>query len=140
MRIKNILLGLICASALVATASAADETIAPKPPSPPEGWTDGYVLANGIRIHYWRTGGDKPTMIMAHGSSDNGMCWTNLAKELVDDYDIILPDARGHGLSDPNSADDPPDLVVRFADRFKRFCKAFCPAKGYERIVVSHPY
>lgn len=79
------------------------------PPAAPDGWTDGYVLANGIRIHYWRTGGDKPPMIMAHGSSDNGMCWTNLALELVDDYDIILPDARGHGLSDPNSADDPAD-------------------------------
>ena len=26
-------------------------------PQPPAGWTDGYVMANGIRIHYWRTGG-----------------------------------------------------------------------------------
>jgi pimeloyl-ACP methyl ester carboxylesterase len=80
-----------------------------KPPSPPAGWTDGYVIANGIRIHYWRTGGDKPVLIMAHGSSDNGLCWTNLAKELTDDYDIILPDARGHGLSDPPSRSDPAD-------------------------------
>jgi len=23
-----------------------------QPPSPPAGWTDGYVMANGIRIHY----------------------------------------------------------------------------------------
>lgn len=80
-----------------------------KPPSPPAGWTHGYVIANGIRIHYWRTGGDKPVLIMAHGSSDNGLCWTNLAKELTDDYDIILPDARGHGLSDPPSRSDPAD-------------------------------
>ena len=34
---------------------------------PPEGWADAYVLANGIRIHYWRTGGDKQVMVMAHG-------------------------------------------------------------------------
>ena len=81
-----------------------------RPPSPPAGWTDGYVLANGIRIHYWRTGGDKPVMLMAHGSSDNGLCWTALAKELEDDYDIILPDARGHGLSDPPSKTDPADV------------------------------
>lgn len=77
--------------------------------SPPDDWTDGFVIANGIRIHYWRTGGDKPVLIMAHGSSDNGLCWTNLAKELVDDFDIILPDARGHGLSDPPSKLDSAD-------------------------------
>ena len=80
-----------------------------QPPSPPPGWTDGYVLANGIRIHYWRTGGNKPVLLMAHGSSDNGLCWTALAKELEDDYDIILPDARGHGLSDPPSKTDHAD-------------------------------
>jgi pimeloyl-ACP methyl ester carboxylesterase len=76
---------------------------------PPEGWANAYVLANGIRIHYWRTGGDKQVMVMAHGSSDNGLCWTNLARELVADYDIILFDARGHGLSDPPSKSDGPD-------------------------------
>lgn len=79
------------------------------PPAPPPGWTDGYVLANGIRIHYWRTGGNKPVMVMAHGSSDDGMCWTNLAKEFTSEFDIIMFDARGHGLSDPPSAGDPPD-------------------------------
>ena len=46
---------------------------------------DGYVMANEIRIHYWRTGGDRPVLLMADGSSDDGLCWTNLAKELVQD-------------------------------------------------------
>lgn len=78
----------------------------------PDGWTDGYVIANGIRIHYWRTGGDKPPLLMAHGSSDDGLCWTNLAKELEQDYDIIMADARGHGLSDPPSVSDPSDAQV----------------------------
>jgi pimeloyl-ACP methyl ester carboxylesterase len=97
-----ILAGLI---ALLATAAFAGQ-----PPSPPAGWTDGFVLANGIRIHYWRTGGDnKPVLLMAHGYSDNGLCWTNLAKELEEDYDIIMADARGHGLSDPPSKSDPAD-------------------------------
>ncbi|MBE0658107.1 MAG: alpha/beta hydrolase, partial [Bryobacteraceae bacterium] len=65
--------------------------------------------ANGIRIHYWRTGGDKPVLIMAHGSSDDGLCWTNLAAEFTANYDIIMYDARGHGLSDPPKAGDPAD-------------------------------
>lgn len=81
-------------------------------PNVPEGWTDGYVMANGIRIHYWRTGGAKPPLLMAHGSSDDGLCWTNLARELVNDFDVILWDARGHGLSDPPRAGDAPDAMV----------------------------
>ncbi|MHC4120609.1 MAG: alpha/beta fold hydrolase [Planctomycetota bacterium] len=94
---------------LTAASAEDDSSRANEPPAPPAGWTDGYVMANGIRIHYWRTGGDKPALLMAHGSSDNGLCWTNLAKELVDNYDIILPDARGHGLSDPPGRSDSAD-------------------------------
>ena len=81
-------------------------------PQPPAGWTDGYVVANGIRIHYWRTGGTKPALVMAHGSSDDALCWTNLAREFQDQYDIIMFDARGHGLSDPPTPSDPPDVQV----------------------------
>jgi pimeloyl-ACP methyl ester carboxylesterase len=81
-------------------------------PQPPAGWTDGYVMANGIRLHYWRTGGAKPVMVMAHGSSDDGLCWTNLATVFQDRYDIVMFDARGHGLSDPPTDADPPDVQV----------------------------
>ncbi len=108
---KNILKAMMVVAVLagvgLTTASAEDDsTLTGQPPSPPAGWTDGYVMANEIRIHYWRTGGNKPVLLMAHGSSDDGLCWTNLGKELTDDYDIILPDARGHGLSDPPRKSD----------------------------------
>lgn len=86
-------------------------TLAPAP-QPPAGWTDGYVVANGIRIHYWRTGGTKPPLVLAHGSSDDALCWTNMAKEFDDDYDVIMFDARGHGLSDPPTPSDAPDVQV----------------------------
>jgi pimeloyl-ACP methyl ester carboxylesterase len=93
-------LPLLLATALMWTAMPASAG-----PQPPAGWTDGYVLANGIRIHYWRTGGTgKPALVLAHGSSDDGLCWTNLAIEFQDRYDIVMFDARGHGLSDPPSA------------------------------------
>jgi pimeloyl-ACP methyl ester carboxylesterase len=49
---------------------------------------------------------------MAHGSSDDGLCWTSLAWELTDRYDVIMFDARGHGLSDPPTAADPVDVQV----------------------------
>ena len=62
-------------------------------------WTDGYVDVNGIKIHYYRTGGDKPKVIFNHGAGDDGTCWTHVAKELENDYDVIMVDARGHGKS-----------------------------------------
>ncbi|MGC9348215.1 MAG: alpha/beta fold hydrolase [Anaerolineae bacterium] len=64
-------------------------------------WPDAYVEANGIQIHYWRTGdGSKPPLVLCHGRTDNGLCWTPVARRLESDYDIIMYDARGHGLSD----------------------------------------
>jgi pimeloyl-ACP methyl ester carboxylesterase len=49
---------------------------------------------------------------MAHGSSDDGLCWTNLAKEIENRYDVIMFDARGHGLSDPPTPTDASDVQV----------------------------
>ena len=63
-------------------------------------WEAGYVTANGIRLHYTRTGGSKPPLILAHGVTDSGLCWSALAETLAADYDVIMVDARGHGLSD----------------------------------------
>src|SRR5512147_134633 len=63
-------------------------------------WTDGTISANGAQFHYTRTGdGTKPALVLAHGFSDNGMCWLPVARDLEADYDVILPDARGHGKS-----------------------------------------
>lgn len=63
-------------------------------------WSSGDVIANGIRNYYYRTGGDKPPLGLVHGFQDNGLCWTRLARVLQRDYDVIMPDARGHGLSE----------------------------------------
>jgi pimeloyl-ACP methyl ester carboxylesterase len=70
-------------------------------PVPYANWESNSVKSNGIRIHYWRTGGeDKPVMIMAHGITDYGLSWASLASKFEDDYDIIMYDARGHGFSE----------------------------------------
>lgn len=62
-------------------------------------WQSGDVEANGIRLHYYRTGGAKPSVVLAHGFSDNALCWTPVAEALESEYDVILIDARGHGES-----------------------------------------
>jgi N-formylmaleamate deformylase len=54
----------------------------------------------GINIHYYHTGGNEPMIIMLHGATDNGLCWTPVAENLTPDYGVVMPDAQGHGLSD----------------------------------------
>lgn len=63
-------------------------------------WLSADVVVNGVRLHYYRTGGGKAPLVLAHGSTDSGLCWSRVARELEADYDVIMPDARGHGLSD----------------------------------------
>ena len=73
-----------------------------------EYWHSGYVAVDGLRLHYTRTGagalGAKPAVVLAHGFSDDGLCWTPLAKVLEREYDIVMIDARGHGRSDATEA------------------------------------
>jgi len=79
----------------------------------PEGWTEDTVEANGVRLHYTRTGGDGPVLVVAHGVFDDGPCRTPLVREFADEYDVIAYDARGHGLSDaPESGYGPDDRAA----------------------------
>jgi N-formylmaleamate deformylase len=62
-------------------------------------WSTAICETNGINIHYSRTGGSKPPLILLHGLTANGACWTALAHAIEGEYDVIMPDARGHGQS-----------------------------------------
>lgn len=68
----------------------------------PAQWSEGDIIANGIRQHYYRTGigGEKSPLLLLHGFNENGLTWLRVAKELEEDYDILMLDARGHGRSD----------------------------------------
>ena len=93
-------------------------------------WIEGDALAHGVRLHYYRTGGDraptpnhpasapqgeaervkpvegsawepdKPSVVLLHGMTDNALCWRRVAQRLEPDYDVLMLDARGHGQSD----------------------------------------
>ena len=45
-------------------------------------WMIGVCEANGINIHYLRTGGYKPPLVLLHGLTGSGACWTPLARAL----------------------------------------------------------
>jgi N-formylmaleamate deformylase len=62
-------------------------------------WIDGFCDVSGVRIHYLRTGGVKPPVVLLHGLMGSGACWTPLARALEWEFDVVMPDARGHGDS-----------------------------------------
>jgi pimeloyl-ACP methyl ester carboxylesterase len=73
-------------------------------------WSTAFCETNGINIYYTRTGGNKPPLILLHGLMTNGLCWTALARALEDEFDVIMPDARGTGKSSV------PDYGYRYED------------------------
>jgi len=93
-------------------------------------WSEGYVNSNGLRIHYFRTGGDKPKVIFNHGAGDDGLCWTHVVRELENDYDVIMIDARGHGKSGSGRSDY--STAQRVADLV-----GLIQALGLDRPVVG---
>ncbi len=61
-------------------------------------WLEGEVDATGITTHYYRSDGrNKPSILLLHGFTDNGLCWSRVAHELEGSYDVVMTDARGHG-------------------------------------------
>jgi len=96
----------LAAWALLGIVSGA--AAAAPPPGIPDGWSEGHVYTNGIRMHYYHAvrAPGKPVIVMVHGVTDNGLCWTTLAEDLQKAYDIYMVDMRGHGLSDPFTDSD----------------------------------
>ncbi len=62
-------------------------------------WSEGSCDTNGVQIRYVRTGGANAPVVLLHGLMGSGACWTALAKGLEHEFDVVMPDARGHGGS-----------------------------------------
>ena len=64
-----------------------------------------YVMANGVRTHYWESGNGGPTVVALHGggAGSSGMAGMGpLLERLGGDARVIAPDSvGGFGLTDP---------------------------------------
>ncbi len=90
-------------------------------------WTQHDLVVHGIRIHYYRTGnGEKRPLV--HGFSDNGLCWTPVARQLEADYDVIMPDMRAHGLSERVQPGDQVDMAADLTELIR--------ALGLKRPII----
>lgn len=80
----------------------------------PNHWQTGFVEAeDDARIHYTRTGGDKPSVLLLHGVQVNGLTWLRTAAALEPAYDVVMPDFRGHGKSSRVEAGMSPETLVK---------------------------
>ncbi|MCE7044097.1 alpha/beta fold hydrolase [Dyadobacter sp. CY312] len=122
-------LSILLLSVLIPTISANAQSV-----KFPEGWTDGYAYVSGIRSHYYhaKPAPGKPVMVMVHGYTDIGLSWTTLTLKLQDAYDIYMIDARGHGLTDPPTASDNGETMIKDVVDFVKFMKFDKP------ILIGH--
>src|SRR5262249_45661803 len=56
------------------------------------------VVTNRTTI-YVRVGGRGPAVVLLHGYGETGDMWVPMARDLMRDHTVIVPDLRGMGLS-----------------------------------------
>ena len=61
---------------------------------------DGFVEANGIRLHYTEWGGDAPPVVLLHATGFLARLWEPIAVQMSARFHVYALDARGHGDSD----------------------------------------
>jgi pimeloyl-ACP methyl ester carboxylesterase len=66
-------------------------------PFPSAFHADQMAVTGGTQ--YVRVGGRGPAVVLLHGFGDTGDMWEPLARILVKDHQVIVPDLRGMGLS-----------------------------------------
>ncbi|NOK60527.1 MAG: alpha/beta fold hydrolase [Chloroflexi bacterium AL-W] len=111
-------------------------------------WNSAYVDVSGLQLHYHRTGGTKPPLVLAHGITDNGLCWSRVARILAQSYDVVMYDARGHGLSAApetgynivDHANDLVGLVAALELEQPRLLGHSMGAATVAMVAANHPY
>lgn len=72
----------------------------------PRAWSEGRVDVGDAQIHYFRTGGSKPPLLLVHGFQSLGAYWLRIAEALRDSFDVVMVDLRGHGDTGPAESFD----------------------------------
>ncbi len=64
-----------------------------------QNWPQGDVATADASLHYYRSGGDLPPLVLVHGFTDHALYFTRVAETLTQRWDVIAYDQRGHGQS-----------------------------------------
>jgi pimeloyl-ACP methyl ester carboxylesterase len=91
MGIFSVLAVLVLSLIAVSPANAKMEKF-------PAGMRIERIKVDGATI-YVRSGGQGPAVLLLHGFADTGDMWAPVAKALIKDHTVVVPDLRGIGLS-----------------------------------------
>jgi pimeloyl-ACP methyl ester carboxylesterase len=92
-------------------------------------FTSRYIDAGGVRQHVV-TGGGGPPLLLVHGWPQTWYAWRLVMPELARDFQVIVPDQRGCGLSGkPGDGYDTGTLAGDLA--------ALMDALGHQRFAVA---
>ena len=85
---------LLIVMSIVFISLEAGAAVVPFPPELRE-----IEIASGDATLHVRVGGQGPAVVMLHGFGDTGDMWAPLARNLIGDHTVIIPDLRGMELS-----------------------------------------
>lgn len=92
---------------------------------------DKFVEVNGIKIHYVEEG-EGPPLLLIHGGGLTAKSWQGLAKEASRYFRVIMPDSRGHGLTNNPQGTFSYDLMAEDTAAFVKALKLEKPlVMGY---------
>ncbi|MEE1783188.1 alpha/beta hydrolase [Streptomyces sp. SP17BM10] len=94
----------LAATTMFTAAGGAAEAAA-TPPGGLPGFTDGYALSDGLRIHY-AVAGHGPALVLLHGWPETLQAWGQIAPALTANRTVIAVDLRGLGRSQPAGSDE----------------------------------
>jgi pimeloyl-ACP methyl ester carboxylesterase len=105
--------------------------------SPPTGRPLEIRSADGTLLHAEAFGPEHgPTLVLAHGWTENLTYWTYQIRELSErGLRIVAYDLRGHGQSDPAASGD--YSIARFGEDLEAVLAA-CVPEGQRAMVVGH--
>jgi haloacetate dehalogenase len=73
------------------------------------GFTRQFLPGDGVTLSVQRAGAGEP-LVLLHGYPQTGMAWHRVAPAFAAQFEVIVPDLRGYGLSEA-PADDPAHLT-----------------------------
>ena len=87
------------------------------------------AMINGIQFGYEILGQEGPPVVMVHGFGLNRKIWIPVVTEYLRNYQVILPDVRGHGESDAPGGPYPMSLLAEDLVNLLAFL-------GVERAII----
>jgi len=68
-------------------------------PNRPIVQSNGQIIRDNLKLHYWEWKGHLPTILFCHAASFHARCYDRIINEALNGHHVISLDFRGHGQS-----------------------------------------